>query len=115
MGRAPFKRTGIGQKLAIEEIKDQAFMGAWRISNANGIKKYEAFAKRFEQVKLYPANGNFVLIDLGIEARTVFSYLEKNGYITRSGAALGFPTAVRITIGKEEENSAVIALLEKLL
>ncbi len=33
--------------------------------------------KRFEQVKLYPANGNFVLIDLGIEAGTIFSYLEK--------------------------------------
>ncbi|EGB9980634.1 histidinol-phosphate transaminase [Listeria monocytogenes] len=113
--RPPFNTTSIGQKLAIEAIKDQAFIEACRTSNANGIKQYEAFAKRFEQVKLYPANGNFVLIDLGIEAGTIFSYLEKNGYITRSGAALGFPTAVRITIGKEEENSAVIALLEKLL
>ncbi|MBC1482429.1 histidinol-phosphate transaminase [Listeria sp. FSL L7-1509] len=113
--RPPFNTTSMGQKLAIEAIKDQAFIEACRISNAKGIKQYEAFAKRFEKVKLYPANGNFVLIDLGIDAGAIFSYLEKNGYITRSGAALGFKEAVRITIGTEEENSAVIALLEKLL
>ncbi|WP_270996826.1 histidinol-phosphate transaminase [Listeria seeligeri] len=113
--RPPFNTTSIGQKLAIEAIKDQNFIEACRESNADGIKQYEHFATQFEQVKLYPANGNFVLIDLGIAAGTIFSYLEKNGYITRSGAALGFPNAVRITIGTEVENKAVIALLEKLL
>lgn len=45
--RPPFNTTSIGQKLAIEAIKDQAFIEACRISNANGIKQYEAFAKRF--------------------------------------------------------------------
>ncbi|MCH2706167.1 aminotransferase class I/II-fold pyridoxal phosphate-dependent enzyme, partial [Listeria monocytogenes] len=53
--RPPFNTTSFGQKLAIEAIKDQAFIVACRISYANGIKDYEAFAKRFEQVKLYPA------------------------------------------------------------
>lgn len=38
--RPPFNTTSIGQKLAIEAIKDQAFIEACRISNANGIKQY---------------------------------------------------------------------------
>ncbi|MBM5720362.1 histidinol-phosphate transaminase [Listeria ivanovii] len=113
--RPPFNTTSIGQKLAIEAIKDQHFIEMCRESNAKGIKQYQDFAKQFEQVKLYPANGNFVLIDLRIDAGTIFRYLEKNGFITRSGAALGFPQAVRITIGTKQENQAVITLLASLL
>lgn len=113
--RPPFNTTTTGQQLAIEALDDQAFIEKCRTENAQGIKQYEAFASEYPEVKLYPSKSNFVLLDLDIPAGEIFDYLEKNGYITRSGAALGFPTAIRITVGRREDNEAVITLLKELL
>ncbi len=113
--RPPFNTTSIGQKLAQAALLDQAFVERCRQSNRQGVALYEAFSAKYPAVKLYPTQGNFVLLDLGIPADEIFRYLEKNGFITRSGAALGFPTAIRITIGDAAANQAVIACLEELL
>ncbi|WP_239254540.1 histidinol-phosphate transaminase [Listeria ilorinensis] len=113
--RPPFNTTSIGQKLAQTALLDQAFVERCRQSNRQGVALYEAFSAKYPGVTLYPTQGNFVLLDLGIPADEIFHYLEKNGFITRSGAALGFPTAIRITIGEEAANKAVIGLLEELL
>ncbi|MEW8987381.1 MAG: histidinol-phosphate transaminase, partial [Bacillus sp. (in: firmicutes)] len=45
----------------------------------------------------------------------VFQYLMEHGYIVRSGKALGFPTAVRVTVGSKEQNEGVMAEMKKLL
>lgn len=113
--RPPFNTTSTGQKLAIEALKDQAFLEECRKDNSQGIEQYETFAREYPDVKLYPSKANFVLLDLNIPAEEIFGYLEKNGYITRSGAALGFPNAVRITIGRKEDNEAIISLCKALL
>ncbi|AQY50786.1 histidinol-phosphate aminotransferase [Listeria weihenstephanensis FSL R9-0317] len=113
--RPPFNTTTMGQKLAQIALSDQAFIDACRAENAAGREQYQAFADKNEAVFVYPSQGNFVLVDIGLPADDVFSYLEKNGYIVRSGSALGFPTAVRITVGKQAENEAVIALLQQLV
>ncbi|MBC6314924.1 histidinol-phosphate transaminase [Listeria grandensis] len=113
--RPPFNTTTMGQKLAQIALADQAFIEKCRIENAAGRKQYETFAAKNEAVFVYPSQGNFVLVDIGKPADEVFGYLEKNGYIVRSGSALGFPTAVRITVGTKAQNAAVIALLQELV
>ena len=39
----------------------------------------------------------------------------KKGIIVRSGCALGFPNAIRITVGSEEQNQAVLMELENFI
>ncbi|EUJ52368.1 histidinol-phosphate transaminase [Paenilisteria rocourtiae] len=113
--RPPFNTTTMGQKLAQIALVDQDFIAQCRAKNAAGRKQYELFAAQNEMVFVYPSQGNFVLVDIGQPADDVFRYLEKNGYIVRSGSALGFPTAVRITVGTESENATVIKLLQHLV
>ncbi|WP_088809643.1 MULTISPECIES: histidinol-phosphate transaminase [Listeria] len=113
--RPPFNTTTAGQLLAQAALLDQDFVAECRALNHAGIAAYEAFSAEYAQVTLYPSQGNFVLLDLGRKAADIFSYLEKNGFITRSGAALGFPNAVRITVGTAAENEQVIALLKEFL
>ncbi|MBC1372994.1 histidinol-phosphate transaminase [Listeria booriae] len=113
--RPPFNTTTLGQKLAQIALTDDAFIASCREENAAGRKQYEDFAAANEGVRVYPSQGNFVLVDIGLPADEVFRYLEKNGYIVRSGSALGFPKAVRITVGTKADNAAVIALLQQLV
>jgi histidinol-phosphate aminotransferase len=113
--RPPFNTTTAGQMLAKEALLDQAFVAECRALNHAGIAAFKSFSEAYPDVKLYPSQGNFVLLDLGREAAEIFSFLEKNGFITRSGAALGFKTAVRITVGTEEDVAQVIALLKEFL
>lgn len=113
--RSPFNTTTIGQALALEALLDQDFIAKCRKENRVGIAQYEAFAEQYEEVKLYPSCGNFVLLEFQCPGQHVFRYLEENGYITRSGETLGFSNAVRITIGRAEDNAEVIRLLEAFL
>lgn len=39
----------------------------------------------------------------------------KRGFIIRSGAALGAPGYIRVTIGTEEQNAKFLFLLEEVL
>ncbi|MHC5253079.1 histidinol-phosphate transaminase [Listeria kieliensis] len=113
--RSPFNTTMIGQALAIEALSDQDFIAKCRKENKLGIAQYEAFAEQYHEVKLYPSCGNFVLLEFQCSGQSVFRYLEEKGYITRSGETLGFPNAVRITIGRAEDNAEVIRLLAAFL
>ncbi|EUJ32931.1 histidinol-phosphate aminotransferase [Listeria floridensis FSL S10-1187] len=113
--RSPFNTSVFGQLLAGAALSDQAFVAECRKLNRAGIAQYAEFADKFPQVKLYPSQGNFVLLDLAKPSAETFEFLEKNGYIVRPGAGLGFPEAVRITVGRKEENQEVIRLLEAFL
>jgi histidinol-phosphate aminotransferase len=45
----------------------------------------------------------------------VFEALQKKGIITRTIKEYGFPNALRITIGTEEQNRKLIRALHKVL
>ena len=66
-----------------------------------------------KQLHFYPSQANFILIDFGTSGDEVFQFLIERGFIVRSGNALGFPTAVRVTVGSKEENSELIEMMEQ--
>jgi histidinol-phosphate aminotransferase len=61
-----------------------------------------------------PAVANFVYAETGIDARTVFNELLREGVIVRPLNAFGSETAVRVTIGTADENDFLAAALEKV-
>ncbi|MBN8207979.1 histidinol-phosphate transaminase [Bacillus sp. NTK071] len=112
--REPFNTSRVAQAAATAALGDQNFIDMCRVENEKGRSLYYEFCEQYD-LEVYQSQGNFVLIDFGIPADEVFNYLLKNGYIVRSGSALGFPTSVRITVGSEEQNREIISCLTQLL
>ena len=105
--REPFNVNTIAQKAAIAAIGDQSFIQECRQKNREGLRQYYEFCE-IHKLSYYPSQANFILIDTGYDGNEVFQYLLKKGFIVRSGAALGFPTAIRITVGSYEQNQAIL-------
>ncbi|WP_209122603.1 histidinol-phosphate transaminase [Alkalihalobacillus sp. BA299] len=105
--RPPFNTTTFAHAAAMAALDDQQFIKDCYAKNKEGIQQYVTFCEKYE-LKYYPTQTNFLLIDFGIQGDEIFNYLLKKGYIIRSGNALGFPTCARITVGSQEENAGII-------
>ncbi|AZB43327.1 histidinol-phosphate transaminase [Bacillus sp. FJAT-42376] len=112
--REPFNTSRIAQAAALAALDDQEFIQTCRERNRAGLKQYYAFCEE-NNLSYYPSEGNFILIDFNQDANSLFQQLLERGYIVRSGAALGFPTSLRITVGSEGQNREIIELLKTLL
>lgn len=112
--REPFNTTRIAQAAAKAAIADQAFIESCRQSNREG-KQY--LNEQFSRMGLsaLPAQGNFIMVDVGKPAGEVFQGLLRRGIIVRGGHQLDFPTSLRVTIGSREQNEAFISALEQVL
>ncbi len=62
-----------------------------------------------------PSHTNFIMVHVGPQATHVFQELLKLGVIVRPCAAYYMPEYLRITIGTPEQNTRLIAGLEKIL
>ena len=63
-----------------------------------------------------PSVGNFILVmfpNEGLTAPAANAYLEAKGIIVRGVGGYGLPNALRITIGTEDQNRAVIDALSE--
>lgn len=109
--REPFNVSRIAQAATAEAIKDQGFIKESVEKNTKGLEQFYAFCEK-EGLSYYPSQANFILIQLDVSGDQVFDYLLRRGFIVRSGEALGCPNTVRITIGTDEQNEAIIHLLE---
>lgn len=112
--RQPFNTSRIGQLAAAAAIDDQDYIEECRSINRDGLQQFYNFCETFG-LSYYPSQGNFILIDFKRSGDEVFDYLLKQGYIVRSGTVLGYPTAVRITIGSNEQTKDIIECLSAWL
>lgn len=105
--RPPFNTNAIAHAAAIAALDDQEFIKECYEKNLQGIRQYVEFCEKYN-LKYYPPQGNFILIDFETPGNVLFQYLLERGIIVRSGEALGFPTCLRITVGSKEENEELI-------
>ncbi|TCP31634.1 histidinol-phosphate aminotransferase [Scopulibacillus darangshiensis] len=112
--REPFNASRLAQAAAAEALEDQEFIAKCAEKNNEGKQQYYDFCDDMG-LACYPTQGNFILIDVGGSGEEAFKYLLSKGYIVRSGAALGYPKGIRITIGNKEQNDAIISHLRNYL
>ena len=99
---------------AAASLEDEAFLQS--VLDNNRIEKqryYETF--QLLGLSYLPSETNFVMVDLGRDSGPVFEWLLQEGILVRPGRDFDMPTWLRITIGRPEENRAVLAKLEKAL
>ncbi|OES44491.1 histidinol-phosphate transaminase [Domibacillus iocasae] len=112
--REPFNVNSLGQKAAAAGLSDQAFIDQCRTANKEGLEQFYAFCRE-NGLDYYPSEANFILIDFKCDSNELFEYLMSKGYIVRSGAALGIPGTVRVTVGSKEQNEGVMSAMKSFL
>lgn len=112
--RAPFNNTVLSQRVAIAALEDQQYIEQCRIANEKGKQQYYAWCKA-RGMHYYPSETNFVLFEVKADSNVVFEELMKRGFIIRSGAALGIPGYIRVTVGTEAQNEKFLQLLDEVL
>lgn len=62
-----------------------------------------------------PSQSNFILVDVKQDATALFERLMAVGIIVRPAGGWGFDRHIRVTVGTEQQNEALIAALEDIL
>ncbi|HIP13400.1 MAG TPA: histidinol-phosphate transaminase [Arcobacter sp.] len=112
--RPPFNITTLTLAGAIEALKDEEFVNECIVKNFVQMKRYEEFAVK-QGFKYIPSFTNFITMYLGdFVSKEIAQKLLEKGVIVRDMTGYGF-NAIRITIGRAEQNTKVFEILEKIL
>jgi histidinol-phosphate aminotransferase len=112
--KEPFNVNTLAQTAAAAAIMDEAHVRASLNLNTAGREfLYEAFTAL--GLRFTKSMSNFILLELGPEAKTIYDRLLTLGVIVRYGGAWGLQEHVRITVGTMEENQILIDSLKDIL
>jgi histidinol-phosphate aminotransferase len=112
--RLPFNISRPAALGAAGALDDEDFVSESIAANLAG----KAFImSRFARLGLhvYPTEANFYAVEVPVSATRAYTDLLHRGIIVRSGDALSMPGRLRITIGSQQENDALIDAFEELL
>lgn len=112
--REPFPVNRMAQAAAVAALDDAPFKDETLKTNASGMKQYEkAFGAM--RLKYYNSEANFIYVEIPKPAQEVFDALLHGGIIVRPQPAGRYASALRISIGTEEENNRTIVALKREL
>lgn len=111
--RQPFNVNSIAQAGAEAALDDRFFL--WR-TKALVSRGRTYLYRRLKRLGLtyVPSQANFILINVERDSDEVFQEFLRQGIIVRSMKAYGFPTWIRLTIGRRSQNARFIRVLKKL-
>ena len=110
--RLPFNVAGPAAHVVLAALDDADFIARSLENNERGKAQLLA---GFERLGLhaYPSATNFIAVQVPIDAKRAYEELLERGIIVRSGAGLGMPDRLRVTIGTPQDNAAFLAALEE--
>lgn len=116
--RGAFNVSVSGQKAAVAALGDQSFVAATRIHNATERQRLaDAIAMLGNHgISACPSEANFLLVHFegAVTATQALEALSDAGYAVRHLPSQGLPNSLRITIGRTEDMTRVIATLRRL-
>ena len=112
--RPPFNVCLPAQEAAVAALGDGDFVSRSLKENKENKKYLE---NAFNEMGLSFINSatNFIAVDTGKDAKTVYEQLLARGYIVKGGHVLGLPGYLRVTIGTKEECEGFINTLKEVL
>jgi len=116
--RGPFNVTTSGQSAALAALGDQQFVARSRDHNAAELARFaEAIdALGNHGLRAVPSKANFLLVlfEGALTAEAALNAIAEAGYAVRHLPGQGLPNALRITIGKTEDMTAIANVLREL-
>ena len=112
--KTPFNTSGVAQAAALAALDDHEHVARCIETNARERKRLtESLAKMgFRPV---PSESNFVFVDIGPEAKAISDDLLHLGVIVRPLGWMGFPEAMRISVGTAEENDKCLSAMARVV
>ena len=112
--KTPFNTSGVAQAAALAALDDHEHVARCIETNARERKRLsEDLAKMgFRPV---PSESNFVFFNVGPEAKAISEDLLHLGVIVRPLGWMGFPEAMRISVGTAEENDKCLSAMAQVL
>jgi len=101
--RSPFNANSLAQTAGLAALADRDHVAHSVESNTREMK-FVTEELTLAGVRYTPSVGNFLLVDTGRDCEDDFIRLMHEGVIVRPMKLYGFPTSLRVTIGKHEDN-----------
>lgn len=112
--RQPFNVNSLALAAATAALSDEEHLQRTVALNQQGLQQLtKAFAER--KLDFIPSVGNFITVDVGKPAGSVYQGLLREGVIVRPIGNYGLPNHLRISIGTMEQNQAFLTALDKVL
>jgi histidinol-phosphate aminotransferase len=112
--RTPFNVTSVGQAAALAALGDADHVR--RSVDTNRVQRRRLFEELTALgIKAIPSETNFVFLEIGPEAKHICDELLAAGVIVRPLGWMGFPEAMRISVGSPEENTQLLAAMQRVL
>ncbi|HEX5411472.1 MAG TPA: histidinol-phosphate transaminase [Terriglobia bacterium] len=111
--RSPFNVNSLAQAAGLAALDDQDHVAHSVESNTRGMK-FVTEELALAGVRYTPSTGNFLLVDTGRDCEEDFIRLLHEGIIVRPMKLYGFPTSLRVTIGRHEDNEKFLEGLARV-
>jgi histidinol-phosphate aminotransferase len=111
--RGPFNTSGVAQAAASAALDDTEHVRRSVESNRAGLAQL-ASGLHSLKIKFVPSVANFLLVIFGTDTEPLVEELLKHGVIVRPMRWMGFPMALRVTIGTHEENEKFLRALAEV-
>ena len=112
--KTPFNTSGTAQAGALAALDDREHVERCITTNAIERKRLsEALTKL--GLRPVPSQTNFIFMEVGPEAKEICDELLHLGVIVRPLGWMGFPEAIRISVGTAEENGKCLAAMADVL
>ncbi len=111
--RSPFNASSVAQVAALAAIDDREHVAHSVEVNNQGLK-FLSKELTLMGVRFTPSVGNFVLIDTAKDCEEDFMRLLHEGIIVRPMKLYGFPTSLRVTVGRQAENEQFLEALRRI-
>ncbi len=115
--RGPFNVSTLAQMAGIAALADQDFIARSRTHNAHWRERMTNELNNI-QLKVVPSQANFILVAFPKgekQADAADAFLQTHGIIVRAMKAYNLPHCLRISIGREEDNIALIEALKAFI
>jgi histidinol-phosphate aminotransferase len=112
--KTPFNTSGVAQAAALAAIDDREHVA--RCIATNAIERAR-LTDGLRALGLRPVTSetNFIFMEVGPEAKEICDELLHLGVIVRPLGWMGFPEAIRISVGTAEENGKCLAAMAEIL
>lgn len=112
--RQPFNVNSFALSAAVAALGDTDYLQRAKDLNEAGMAQFIAGFGALG-LEYIPSKGNFICVDVGRSAASVYEDLLHEGIIVRPIAGYGLPNHLRISIGLHAENSCCLEALHKVL
>jgi histidinol-phosphate aminotransferase len=108
--RTPFNVTSVGQAAALAALGDSEHVE--RSAQMNRVERKRLYNELLRLgLNPVPSETNFLFMETGVNAKSFCDDLLREGVIVRPLAWMGFPEAIRVSVGNPAENTKLLAAI----